>query len=344
MPDVAEPVLAGDHGGGAAVGVGQRRRQFAHGARGAAAYVVGAQRAWPDRGIASCDRLGRSHGGGGNVADVDEVPPLRPVLEDPRRAAGRQGGTEERRHPGVRRVAGHPRAVHVVIAQRHRLPLGHPGPRCRRGAPARPWWRRRRCAARAAPPRAPAPVPAARRSVRSAARTCPRRGRRPAAAAAWRRARARRTSRRPRRRRPSTRRARACARPRGPSRPAGPRSPGRCTRRRAERRRSRRQARPSPRGGRPRPRRERRVDRRGVADVAVDELEAGITAERRDPAGVDARQQRVKHPDLMTCARERLDNVGSDKAGAAGHQYSHGPRLSAAAIRVSPVPGAITSL
>jgi hypothetical protein len=129
VPNVAEPVLAGDLGAGAAVGVGQRERQLANGARGAAAHVVGAQRARLDRGIASCERLNRGDGGAGNVADVHEVPSLGPVLEDTRRAAGRKRGTEERRHPGVRRVAGHPRAVHVVIAQRHRLPRGHPGPR-----------------------------------------------------------------------------------------------------------------------------------------------------------------------------------------------------------------------
>ena len=42
---------------------------------------------------------------------------------------------------------------------------------------------------------------------------------------------------------------------------------------------------------------------------------------------MDARQQRVKHPHLMTRARERFDDVGSDKAGTAGNQDTHGPRL-----------------
>ena len=72
---------------------------------------------------------------------------------------------------------------------------------------------------------------------------------------------------------------------------------------------------------------QRVVDGLRVADVAVHELEARVTGERRNAAGVDARQQRVKHPHLMTRARERLDDMGSDEAGAAGHKYSHGPRL-----------------
>jgi hypothetical protein len=42
---------------------------------------------------------------------------------------------------------------------------------------------------------------------------------------------------------------------------------------------------------------------------------------------VDARQQRVEHPHLMTRAGEGLDHVGPDEAGAAGHKYAHPPRL-----------------
>ena len=128
MPDVAEPVLAGDDGAGAAVGAGQRGRQLAHGARGAAAHVVGAQGARPARDTRSGGCLDGGDGGGGDVADVDEVASLGAVLEDPRRAAGLQGGAEERGDPGVRRVAGHPGAVHVVVAQRYRLAFGRPGP------------------------------------------------------------------------------------------------------------------------------------------------------------------------------------------------------------------------
>jgi hypothetical protein len=89
---------------------------------------------------------------------------------------------------------------------------------------------------------------------------------------------------------------------------------------------------------------QRRVDRLGVANVAMNELEAGIAAERRDAVGVGARQQRVKHTDLVTCAHERLDHAGPDKAGAAGHQYSHGLRLGAATAWAWPVLPAITSL
>ena len=68
---------------------------------------------------------------------------------------------------------------------------------------------------------------------------------------------------------------------------------------------------------------QRVVDGVRVADVAVHELEAGVTGEGRDAAGMDTRQQGVKHPYLMTRAGERLDNVGPDEAGAAGHKYSH---------------------
>ena len=95
MPDVAEPVLAGDLGGGTAIGVGQRGRQLADGARSAAAHVVGAQRPWLDRSVASCERLDRGGGGAGHVADVHEVASLGPVLEDPRRAAA---ASEERKN------------------------------------------------------------------------------------------------------------------------------------------------------------------------------------------------------------------------------------------------------
>ena len=89
---------------------------------------------------------------------------------------------------------------------------------------------------------------------------------------------------------------------------------------------------------------QRRVNRLGVADVAMDELEAGLDAERREAVGVRARQQRVKHPDLVTCAHERLDHVGPDKAGAAGHQNSHGLRLRRVTTWVWPIPPAISSL
>ena len=64
---------------------------------------------------------------------------------------------------------------------------------------------------------------------------------------------------------------------------------------------------------------QRVVDDLRVADVAAGELEAGISGERGDAAGVDERQQRVKHPHLMTRARQRRDNVGTDKACTAGH-------------------------
>ena len=64
---------------------------------------------------------------------------------------------------------------------------------------------------------------------------------------------------------------------------------------------------------------QRIVDRLRITDVAVHELEAGIIGKRGDTAGVDTRQQRVKHSDLMAGSGERLDNMRPDKTGAAGH-------------------------
>ena len=95
MPDVAEPVLAGDDGRRAAAGVGEDGSQLAHGPRGAAADVVRAQRSGPVVDTSAGDRLERGGGGAGHVAHVNEVPSLRAVLEDPRRAAGLQ---EERKN------------------------------------------------------------------------------------------------------------------------------------------------------------------------------------------------------------------------------------------------------
>src|SRR6202012_1270034 len=111
MADVAEPVLAGDSRLRTAEGDGERRRELADGARGAAADVVRAQGARPAGDGGAADRLNRGDGGARPVADVAEVPQLLSVLETPRRAAGLQAGAEERRPPGVRRVARHPRAV-----------------------------------------------------------------------------------------------------------------------------------------------------------------------------------------------------------------------------------------
>ena len=61
------------------------------------------------------------------------------------------------------------------------------------------------------------------------------------------------------------------------------------------------------------------VGRLRVTDVAPHELEAGVTGERRDAAGVDERQQRVEHPHLVPLVHQRPGHVGPDEAGAAGH-------------------------
>ena len=86
------------------------------------------------------------------------------------------------------------------------------------------------------------------------------------------------------------------------------------------------------------------VHRLRVPDVTMHKLEAGIGGERRDAAGVGARQQCVKHSDLVTSVHEHSDDMGPDKSGAAGHQYSHGLKLCAVTPRVSPSPPALISL
>jgi hypothetical protein len=96
-------------GGGAAHGGGQRCRQLANGVGVPAGHVDGAG-----------DRLGGGQGGQvghGHVGHVDEVAPLGAVLEHLRGAPGGQGAAEDRGHPGIGGVAGHPGPVDVVVAQ-----------------------------------------------------------------------------------------------------------------------------------------------------------------------------------------------------------------------------------
>ncbi len=73
-------------------------------------------------------RLKSRHVGRGHIPDVHEVPPLAAVLEDARRLTARERGAEEGRDARVRGVAGHSRAVHVVVAQRHGRTAGGPRP------------------------------------------------------------------------------------------------------------------------------------------------------------------------------------------------------------------------
>ncbi len=109
-------------------------------------------------------------------------PPRRPLRGRSRAAARRprtlaatrpaQRRPEDSGHAGVRRVAWHPRAVHVVVAQRDDPPtmVAHARP----GAPGRPWWRRRCCADRVE--RSPAQGPRRADGTRgNGARTVPRR-------------------------------------------------------------------------------------------------------------------------------------------------------------------------
>ena len=66
--------------------------------------------------------------GAGDVTDVDEVASLPAVLEDSRGGAAFQRRAEDRRHPGIRRVARHPGPVDVVVAQRDHATAAGVGP------------------------------------------------------------------------------------------------------------------------------------------------------------------------------------------------------------------------
>ncbi len=111
MPHVAQAVGAGDlrPRGVRAGGVRECRGEVADGPRRAAGHVVG-----PRCGLARQGQDVRP----GDVADVHEVTPLAPVLEDLRGGAGGEAAAEDAGDPCVRGVARHPRAVDVVVAQR----------------------------------------------------------------------------------------------------------------------------------------------------------------------------------------------------------------------------------
>jgi hypothetical protein len=136
VPDVPEPVLTGHDGlQAAAERGGQRAGHLADRVRLAARDVIAPQPA--AHGAASgpigvVDRqVGRLEGeqvGPRHVADVHEIATLAAVFEDPRRSPVLQAGAEDRGDPGVRGVARHPGAVHVVVAEPDRGPAGHPRP------------------------------------------------------------------------------------------------------------------------------------------------------------------------------------------------------------------------
>jgi len=77
---------------------------------------------------ASRDRLHGQRVRTRHVRDVHEVPHLPAVLEHLRRTLVLHGGPEECGHAGVRAVAGHSRAVDVVVAKRDRRRVGLAGP------------------------------------------------------------------------------------------------------------------------------------------------------------------------------------------------------------------------
>ena len=143
-------------------------------------------------------------------------------------------GAEDRRDARVGRVARHPRAVDVVVAQRGRRARRSRARTRPRGAPGAASSPRRRCAGRRARPRRPPPAPAGDRTPGTAARSGPAVQVGGAARGPGGRPRARRSGSGPRRRRPCSRRARRGprtrrARARAAARPCrgrcGPRSP-----------------------------------------------------------------------------------------------------------------------
>ena len=126
MAHVAEAVAAGDLGLDVAAGAAcDQRRDVADADRVPRGHVVGAVVALgllehrPQRGLV----------GARDVVDVHEVAHLPAVLEDLGRLAALERGAEHRRHPRVGRVARHPGAVDVVVAQRQGRGAGlaHPG-------------------------------------------------------------------------------------------------------------------------------------------------------------------------------------------------------------------------
>ena len=122
VPDVAQPVLAGDHRVRAATGVREGLGHPADRGHRAGPHVV--------RVVASgAVGVERRREGPRDVVDVDEVAPLPAVLEDPRWLAAVEAGDEASRHPGVGRVARQARSVDVVEPQRHRRRPGLARPR-----------------------------------------------------------------------------------------------------------------------------------------------------------------------------------------------------------------------
>ena len=109
VADVAEAIAADHFGRWCVVGL-QGAGHLEDRARCAAAHVER-----PGRGLGVRQR---EHVGVGHVPHVHEVTLLRSILEDLGRAPGRVRRAEDRRHAGVGRVLGHPRAVDVVVAQR----------------------------------------------------------------------------------------------------------------------------------------------------------------------------------------------------------------------------------
>ena len=127
MPHVAEAVLAGDLGlHHAAERYGQLSRHFPDRVRGPAGDVVRPLRAGGYS--ARIGRVERQYVAVRHVADVHEVAALAAVLEDSRRDAVLQARAEDRGHSRVGRVPRHPRAVHVVVPQRHGGAAGQPRP------------------------------------------------------------------------------------------------------------------------------------------------------------------------------------------------------------------------
>src|SRR5204863_3605317 len=109
MTYVAEPVLAGDDRLWTLQRIRERACHVAHGARRAGTDV--------ERPHTGEMLLAGRYSRGGDIAHMDEVAPLRTVLEHFRRFTSSQRGCEDRSDPRIGRVARHAGAVDVMIAQ-----------------------------------------------------------------------------------------------------------------------------------------------------------------------------------------------------------------------------------
>ena len=169
VPDVAEPVAAGDLGLDACTGAGADHLGDLRGS-GSAGRTRRCRRR-SARAPEADDRLQGGDVGAGDVGDVHEVAHLAAVLEDlrrARRAPARSGTSPPRRSTACPAACPGRRRCGSAARPPPRRP-GAPTRTC--SAPGRPCWRRTTSAGRAGRPRRPAPSRAPRRRPGSGCRS-----------------------------------------------------------------------------------------------------------------------------------------------------------------------------